>query len=67
MNHENLGKGIAAAPESSNGVQMNFFQLDDPILCQVRDEFINLDINNLTPIEALNKLNEIKRLVKGKV
>lgn len=66
MNHENLGKGIAAAPESSNGVQMNFFQLDDPILCQVRDEFINLDINNLTPIEALNKLNEIKRLVKGK-
>ena len=66
MNHENLGKGITAAPESSNGVQMNFFQLDDPILCQVRDEFINLDINNLTPIEALNKLNEIKRLVKGK-
>lgn len=65
MDHENLGKGIAAGPQSDTGVQMNFFQLDDPVLTQIRDEFINLDINNLTPIEALNKLNEIKRLVKG--
>jgi DNA mismatch repair protein MutS len=66
MDHENLGKGIAAGPQSDKGVQMNFFQLDDPVLTQIRDEFINLDIDNLTPIEALNKLNEIKRLVKGK-
>jgi len=66
MNHENLGKGVVAGPEGTSGVQMNFFQLDDPVLCQIRDELIHLDINNLTPIEALNKLNEIKRLVKGK-
>ncbi len=66
MNHENVGRGIVAAPEASEGVQMNFFQLEDPVLCQIRDEFLHLDINNLTPIEALNKLNEIKRLVKGK-
>ena len=66
MDHENLGKGIAAGNQSDNGVQMNFFQLDDPVLCQIRDEFLNLDIDNLTPIEALNKLNDIKRLVKGK-
>ena len=48
------------------GFQMNFFQLDDPVLSQVRDEINNLDINNLTPVEALNKLNEIKRILKGK-
>ena len=65
MDHENLGKGKIVTPQSDTGVQMNFFQLDDPVLTQIRDEFINLDINNLTPIEALNKLNEIKRLVKG--
>jgi DNA mismatch repair protein MutS len=40
--------------------------LDDPVLCQIRDEIMNLDINSLTPLEALNKLNEIKRIVKGK-
>ena len=62
--HEGLGTGIAAGHEGSQGVQLSFFQLDDPILCQIRDEFLHLDINNLTPIEALNKLNEIKRLVK---
>ncbi len=64
--HDNLGAGIAAGHESNQGVQLSFFQLDDPILCQIRDEFLHLDINNLTPIEALNKLNEIKRLVKEK-
>ena len=42
------------------------FQLDDPVLCQVRDEILGLDINNLTPVEALNKLNDIKRIVTGK-
>lgn len=49
-----------------DGIQLSFFQLDDPVLCQVRDEILNLDINNLTPVEALNKLNDIKRIVKGK-
>ena len=47
------------------GVQLSFFQLDDPVLCQIRDEILGLDINNLTPVEALNKLNEIKKIVKG--
>ena len=49
-----------------DGVQLSFFQLDDPVLCQIRDEILNLDVNNLTPLEALNKLNDIKRIVKGK-
>lgn len=48
------------------GVQLSFFQLDDPVLCQIRDEIIGLDINNLTPMEALNKLNEIKKIVTGR-
>lgn len=48
------------------GYQMSFFQLDDPVLSQVRDEIINIDVNNLTPIEALNKLNEIKKILRGK-
>lgn len=48
------------------GMQLSFFQLDDPVLSQVRDEILNLDINNLTPVEALNKLNEIKKIVTGK-
>jgi DNA mismatch repair protein MutS len=48
------------------GMQLNFFQLDDPVLCQIRDEILNLDVNNLTPLEALNKLNDIKKIVKGK-
>jgi DNA mismatch repair protein MutS len=46
-------------------MQLSFFQLDDPVLEQIRDEVKNLDINNLTPLEALNKLNEIKKLVGG--
>ena len=48
------------------GMQLSFFQLDDPVLIQVRDEIRNADLNNLTPIEALNKLNEIKRIITGK-
>lgn len=66
MNREGVGKGTVVAVEPDNGMQMNFFQLDDPVLEQIRDEVLHLDINNLTPIEALNKLNEIKKLVKGK-
>ena len=49
-----------------DGMQLSFFQLDDPVLCQVRDEILGLDINNLTPVEALNKLNDIKKIVIGK-
>lgn len=51
---------------SRDGMQLSFFQLEDPVLCQVRDEILNLDINNLTPMEALNKLDGIKRIVGGK-
>lgn len=64
-------QGIASKPmaevgETRGGMQLSFFQLEDPILCQIRDEILNLDVNNLTPLEALNKLNDIKRIVKGK-
>ena len=52
--------------DSREGLQLNFFQLDDPVLSQVRDEILGLDVDNLTPLEALNKLNDIKRIVKGK-
>ena len=52
--------------DSREGMQLNFFQLDDPVLSQVRDEILGIDVNNLTPLEALNKLNDIKRIVKGK-
>ena len=52
--------------QSREGMQLSFFQLDDPVLCQVRDEILGLDINHLTPVEALNKLNEIKKIVSGK-
>ena len=55
-----------ASQSSVKGVQLSFFQLDDPVLCQIRDEIIGLDINNLTPVEALNKLNEIKKIVTGR-
>ena len=57
---QNLGQ------KASAGMQLSFFQLDDPVLCQIRDEIIGLDINNLTPVEALNKLNEIKKIVTGR-
>ena len=62
-----VGKPSAQAlNRSREGMQLSFFQLDDPVLCQVRDEILGLDINNLTPVEALNKLNEIKKIVSGK-
>ncbi|MDE5709665.1 MAG: DNA mismatch repair protein MutS, partial [Bacteroides sp.] len=60
------GKNIAEGTTPAGGMQLSFFQLDDPVLCQIRDEILNLDVNNLTPLEALNKLNDIKRIVKGK-
>ena len=60
------GKPLAEVSEHRGGMQLSFFQLDDPVLCQIRDEILNLDVNNLTPLEALNKLNEIKKIVRGK-
>jgi len=63
---EGISKPINDFIGKREGYQLSFFQLDDPILSQVRDEILNLDVNNLTPIEALNKLNEIKKIVKGK-
>jgi len=61
-----VGKPTDAIANSREGMQLSFFQLDDPVLSQVRDEIVSLDINNLTPVEALNKLNEIKKIVTGK-
>ena len=63
---DGIKKPIQDFVEKREGYQMSFFQLDDPVLSQIRDEIVNLDVNNLTPIEALNKLNEIKKIVKGK-
>ena len=69
---DNASVGSAGKPtaeklaENRDGVQMSIFQLDDPVLSQVRDEILGLDINNLTPVEALNKLNEIKKIVTGR-
>ena len=60
------GKPLAEVSENRGGMQLSFFQLDDPILCQIRDEILHLDVNNLTPIEALNKLNDIKKIVRRK-
>ncbi len=60
------GKPIGEIADTREGMQLSFFQLDDPVLIQVRDEILGLDINNLTPVEALNKLNDIKRIVNGK-
>lgn len=62
---EGLKKPISDFIEKREGYQLNFFQLDDPILSQIRDEILHLDVNNLTPLDALNKLNEIKKIVKG--
>src|SRR5574344_414234 len=62
---ENVSKPTAEISQSREGMQLNFFQLDDPVLRQIRDRILNLDINALTPIEALNILNEIKNIVKS--
>ncbi len=59
------GKALERMNSNTGGEQLSFFQLDDPVLCQVRDEILGLDINNLTPMEALNKLNYIKNIVTG--
>ena len=61
-NEHTLSKPIPDLAEKREGLQLSIFQLDDPVLKQIRDEIKNTDINNLTPLEALNKLNEIKKL-----
>ena len=69
---DNAGVGGAAKPntakiaEHSGDMELSFFQLDDPVLTQIRDEILGLDVNNLTPVDALNKLNEIKKILRGK-
>lgn len=68
---ENRQSGISKKPTSElastrGGMQLSFFQLDDPVLSQIRDEILHTDINNLTPVEALNKLNDIKKIITGK-
>ncbi len=60
------GKAMASTASSGGGMQLSFFQLDDPVLSQVRDELIGIDINNLTPMEALNKLYEVRKIISGK-
>jgi DNA mismatch repair protein MutS len=66
QNKDNISKPINEIINEKSGIQLSFFQLDDPVLEQIRDEIKNADINNLTPIEALNKLNEIKKIITGK-
>ena len=63
---ENVSKQTETIASSREGTQLSFFQLDDPVLMQIRDEILGLDINNLTPMEALNKLNSIKHILTGK-
>lgn len=68
---DNRQQGVSSKPlaevgETREGMQLNFFQLDDPVLCQIRDEIGSLDVDTLTPLEALNKLSEIRKIIKGK-
>ena len=69
---DNAGVGGAGKPntakiaEHSGDMELSFFQLDDPVLTQIRDEILGLDVNNLTPVDALNKLNDIKKILRGK-
>lgn len=63
---ESIGKDIAGVAQERGGVQLSFFQLDDPVLTQIRDEIANIDINNLTPMAALNKLHDIRTIITGK-
>ncbi|MBR6369986.1 MAG: DNA mismatch repair protein MutS [Bacteroidaceae bacterium] len=65
-NGRNISRPNAGTGQHREGLQMSFFQLDDPVLCQIRDQLLSIDVNNLTPIEALNKLNDIKKILKGK-
>ena len=64
--HKTISKKLDTIAETRSGYQLSLFQLDDPVLSQVRDEILRVDINSLTPIDALNKLNEIKKIITGK-
>lgn len=71
LESENRQSGISKKPtkdlaSTRSGMQLSIFQLDDPVLSQIRDEILHTDINNLTPVEALNKLNDIKKIITGK-
>jgi DNA mismatch repair protein MutS len=61
---KDLKKPIAGIADHREGMQLSIFQLDDPVLKQIRDELLEIDIDNLTPMEALNKLYNIKKLLK---
>ncbi|MDO9152592.1 MAG: DNA mismatch repair protein MutS [Paludibacter sp.] len=61
-----IAKPVGEIAKHREGLQLSFFQLDDPVLEQIRDEIKNLDINNLTPMEALNKLHDIRKIIRGK-
>ena len=61
-----VGRANTSRLTSTPDMQLSFFQLDDPVLSQIRDEILGLDINNLTPVEALNKLNDIKKILRGR-
>ena len=63
---EAIGKDLSSVADNRSGVQLSFFQLDDLVLTQIRDEILNIDINNLTPMAALNKLNDIRSIITGK-
>ena len=63
---ESIAKDLSSVADDRAGVQLSFFQLDDPVLTQIRDEILNIDINNLTPMAALNKLNDIRAIITGK-
>ncbi|TGY04278.1 DNA mismatch repair protein MutS [Muribaculum sp. NM65_B17] len=63
---EAIGKDLSSVADNRSGVQLSFFQLDDPVLTQIRDEILNIDINNLTPMAALNKLDDIRSIITGK-
>ena len=68
-NSANRGESIAAAvpqPVAEDGMQLSFFQLDDPVLSQIRDELLGLDIDNLSPLQALNKLSTLRGILLGK-
>ena len=65
-NNRSDASAAISAPRTKSGMQLSFFQLDDPVLCQIRDEILSTDINNLTPMEALNKLNDIKGIITGR-
>ncbi|WP_439739293.1 MutS-related protein, partial [Duncaniella muris] len=63
---EQVSRNLSAVADEAEGMQLSFFQLDDPVLAQLRDEILDLDINNLTPMAALNKLHDIRTILTGK-